>query len=114
MKHCADIYAERCLKGQWLLFSVRDLNGKRKATISYEQGCEEWDFVQVCGTANRQASESVMEVGKVLNDPNFKKKVIAAQSLEPGGASRHDFTTLLKSEESRWGQLIKDSGVTMD
>lgn len=54
------------------------------------------------------------EVIKVLNDTNFKEKVIAAQSLEPGGASRNDFTTLLKSEEARWGQLIKDSGVTMD
>ena len=68
MKHCADLYAERCLKGQWLLFSVRDLTGKPKATISYQQDDDEWDFVQVCGTANSQVSESVMEVVKVLNN----------------------------------------------
>jgi hypothetical protein len=67
MKHCADLYAELCLKGQWLLFSVRDLTGKRKATISYKKIDEEWKFVQVCGTANRQASESIMEVVKILN-----------------------------------------------
>ena len=68
MKHCADIYAEVCLQGQWLLFSVRDLTGKRKATISYKLVNEEWDFIQVCGVANRQASESVIAVVKVLND----------------------------------------------
>jgi len=69
MKHCADLYAEKCLKGQWLLFSVRDLTGKPKATISYQQDDDDdWDFVQVCGTTNSQVSESVMEVVKVLND----------------------------------------------
>jgi hypothetical protein len=98
MKHCADLYAERCLKGQWLLFSVRDLTGKRKATISYERGCEEWDFVQVCGTANSQVSESVMEVVKVLNnliDTKFKPpedflyEVYVSEMWEPGKPWRY-------------------------
>ena len=98
MNHCADIYAERCLRGQWLIFSVRDLTGKRKATISYEQGCEEWDFVQVCGMANSQVSESVMEVVKLLNDMiNTKIKpleesqyeVYVSEMWEPGKPWRY-------------------------
>ena len=98
MKHCADLYAERCLKGQWLLFSVRDLTGKRKATISYERGCEEWDFVQVCGTANSLVSDSVMKVVKVLNNlidtkirppEDFLYEVYVSEMWEPGKTWRY-------------------------
>lgn len=98
LKHCADVYAERCLKGQWSLFSVRDLTGKRRATISYERGCEDWDFVQVCGTANSQVSESVMEVVKVLNDlinikimplDDSQYEVYVSEMREPGKPWRY-------------------------
>ena len=98
MKNCADLYAERCLKGQWLLFSVRDLTGKPKATISYQQDDDEWDFVQVCGTANSQVSESVMEVVKVLNDliniqinppEDSQYEVYVSEIWEPGKPWRY-------------------------
>jgi len=98
MKHCADLYTERCSQGQWLLFSIRDLAGKRKATISYQQGDGEWDFIQVCGTANRQASESVMEVVNVLNElintlikppEDFQYEVYTSEMWEPGKPWRY-------------------------
>ena len=50
------------------------------------------------------------DVIKVLSDPDFKAKTITAQALEPGGMSRSDFSAMLRSEEVRWGNLVRDSG----
>lgn len=62
MKHCADIYVERCLGGRWQLFSVRDLSGRRQATVAYTLPLDSdiWRFVEVAGRANRQVSDDVL------------------------------------------------------
>ena len=50
------------------------------------------------------------DVAKILADPAYRAKYIAAQSLEPGDLSRPEFAALLKDEEERWGRLVRDSG----
>ena len=51
---------------------------------------------------------------KALADPVYRAKFITAQSLEPGGMSRAEFSALLRSEEVRWGQLVRESGAKIE
>ena len=44
----------------------------------------------------------------------YRAKFVTAQSLEPGGMSRAEFAALLKSEEVRWGQLVRESGAKIE
>lgn len=54
------------------------------------------------------------DVRKILADPGYRQKFITAQSLESGGMPRADFAALLKVENERWGQLVKDSGAMIE
>ncbi len=54
------------------------------------------------------------DVLKVLADPAYRARYVTAQSLEPGGISRAAFAELLKDEEARWAQLVRESGARLD
>ncbi len=62
------------------------------------------------GTPDSILDKIHADVIKVLTDADFKAKSITAQALEPGGMSRSDFSAMLRSEEVRWGNLVRDSG----
>jgi hypothetical protein len=62
MRHCADLYGERCKSGSFLVLSVRDAGGHRKATIALEQRKGVWALAHAVGPANRQLGKEFDEV----------------------------------------------------
>jgi tripartite-type tricarboxylate transporter receptor subunit TctC len=66
------------------------------------------------GTPEPVLTKIHAEVVKTLADPVYRAKFVTAQSLEPGGMSRAEFAALLKSEEVRWGQLVRESGAKIE
>jgi tripartite-type tricarboxylate transporter receptor subunit TctC len=66
------------------------------------------------GTPEPVLTKIHADVVKILADPGYRAKFITAQSLEPGGMSRAEFAALLKEEEARWGQLVRDSGAKIE
>jgi tripartite-type tricarboxylate transporter receptor subunit TctC len=66
------------------------------------------------GTPEPVLTKIHAEVVKTLADPVYRAKFVTAQSLEPGGMSRAEFAALLKSEEVRWGQLVRESGAKLE
>jgi hypothetical protein len=62
MRHCADLYGERCKSGSFLVLSVRDAGGHRKATIALEQRKGDWKLAHAVGPANRQLGKAFDEV----------------------------------------------------
>jgi tripartite-type tricarboxylate transporter receptor subunit TctC len=66
------------------------------------------------GTPEPVLTKIHAEVVKTLADPVYRAKFITAQSLEPGGMSRAEFSALLRSEEVRWGQLVRESGAKIE
>ena len=54
------------------------------------------------------------DVSKILSNPAYRERYVTALSLEPGGMSRADFAKLLREEDARWGQLVRDSGARID
>ena len=66
------------------------------------------------GTPEPVLTKIHAEVIKTLNDPVYRAKFITAQSLEPGGMTRAEFAAMLKTEEVRWGQLVRESGAKVE
>jgi len=62
MRHCADLYGERCKSGNSLILSVRDTDGRRRATIALERRRGDWMLAHAVGPANRQLSREFDEV----------------------------------------------------
>lgn len=62
MRHCADLYGERCKTGTCLVLSVRDAGGQRRATIALEQRKGDWALAHAVGPANRQLGKEFDEV----------------------------------------------------
>lgn len=62
MRHCADLYGERCKTGTSLVLSVRDAGGKRRATIALELRKGDWALAHAVGPANRQLGREFDEV----------------------------------------------------
>ena len=54
------------------------------------------------------------DVSAILANPAYRARYVTALSLEPGGLSRSAFSQLLKDEDARWGQLVRDSGSRSD
>ena len=51
---------------------------------------------------------------KILTTNSFVDKVIKSQSFEPVISTRAEFSAFLKNEESRWGQLVRESGAKVE
>jgi hypothetical protein len=62
MRHCADLYGERCKSGNTLILSVRDTDWRRRATIAFERREGDWVLTDAVGPANRQLSKEFDEV----------------------------------------------------
>ena len=66
------------------------------------------------GTPDSILDKIHSDVVKILADASFVDKVIKSQSLEPVITSRSEFFNFLKTEEQRWGQLVRDSGAKIE
>jgi hypothetical protein len=64
MRHCADLYGERCKSGTTLVLSVRDADGHRRATVALEKKKGDWTLAHAVGPANRQLGK---EFDQVIN-----------------------------------------------
>ena len=62
MRHCADLYGDRCMSGHTLITSVRDSEGKRKATLAFNRNEGEWHLNHAVGPANRQVGKQFDEL----------------------------------------------------
>ncbi len=68
MRHCADLYGERCKTGTSLVLSVRNAGGQRRATIALEQRKGTWALAHAVGPANRQLGKEFDElIGATLS-----------------------------------------------
>ncbi len=54
------------------------------------------------------------DVVKILQDAEFREKVLKSQALEAGGNSRQDFAALLRKEGAHWARLVKATGAKLD
>lgn len=50
---------------------------------------------------------------KVLADPDFQKRAIAA-GTEPKGGTPEEFAAYIKAELGKWGKVVRDSGAQVD
>lgn len=66
------------------------------------------------GTAESTLDKIHNDTIKILSTNSFVEKVIRSQSLEPVISTRSEFSSFLKSEETRWGQLVRDSGAKVE
>ena len=57
--HCADLYIRECLNGKCRIFSVRNLNGNRVATIGIERDGNGWKSFGIRGLANAPVAQSL-------------------------------------------------------
>ncbi|MBC7781177.1 MAG: tripartite tricarboxylate transporter substrate binding protein [Proteobacteria bacterium] len=62
------------------------------------------------GTAREIVTRIADETGKVLRSPGFREKLLI-QGAEPVGSSPDEFAAFVKSEYTRWGNLVKQSGI---
>ncbi|MBI2316648.1 MAG: tripartite tricarboxylate transporter substrate binding protein [Betaproteobacteria bacterium] len=57
------------------------------------------------------------DVVKILRDPGpdgFNEKFMKPQSVEPGGYSRAEFASIIRTEYAQWGRLVRAIGVKLD
>jgi tripartite-type tricarboxylate transporter receptor subunit TctC len=53
------------------------------------------------------------DVQRVLADPLFRQKFLGPQFLEPVVGSPSQFGDFIRSEEQRWGKIIRDAKITI-
>jgi tripartite-type tricarboxylate transporter receptor subunit TctC len=51
------------------------------------------------------------DIADLQNDPEFRKTVLEAQALQPGGETREQFAKILDSEFERWGKVVDQMGM---
>jgi hypothetical protein len=61
MRNCAASWQDRCAEGMDLLVSVRELDGHRLATVSYEWLGDTWRFGDAKGPMNRTLGSRLMQ-----------------------------------------------------
>jgi hypothetical protein len=66
MKHCVATYASRCLLGEYRLFSIRDADGHRIATVGLEDRDKYWVLEQVKGKCNKSVGKDIEKVAKAI------------------------------------------------
>ena len=65
MRHCVGTYADRCLRGNTRIFSVRKAD-KRIATARIEKREKAWQLAELRGYKNKAATRELEDVGKRL------------------------------------------------
>jgi len=53
------------------------------------------------------------EIVKVLNAPDIRERLLS-QGTEPAGGPPEVFAALIRSEHSRWGRVIRESGIRLE
>src|SRR5215475_8966210 len=53
------------------------------------------------------------DVTKVISDPAFTEKYLAAQGLEPIVGPSEKFVTFIRDETVKWGKVVKDANIKM-
>ena len=53
------------------------------------------------------------DVTKVISDPAFAEKYLAAQGLEPIVGPSEQFVTFIRDETVKWGKVVKDANIKM-
>jgi tripartite-type tricarboxylate transporter receptor subunit TctC len=51
------------------------------------------------------------DVAKVISDPAFAEKYLAAQGLEPIVGSPEQFASYIRAETVKWGKVVKDANI---
>lgn len=51
------------------------------------------------------------DVSKVISDPAFAEKYLAAQGLEPIMGTPEQFAAFIRSETERWGKIVRDANI---
>jgi tripartite-type tricarboxylate transporter receptor subunit TctC len=51
------------------------------------------------------------DVAKVISDPAFAEKYLAAQGLEPIVGSPEQFASYIRAETVKWGKFVKDANI---
>jgi tripartite-type tricarboxylate transporter receptor subunit TctC len=65
------------------------------------------------GTPRPVVDKLYAETMKAIKDPDVAKKLVGLGG-EPGNATQAEFATLVKSDNDRFGKLIKDANVKLD
>ncbi len=66
MRHCADAFVERCLRGDTVLFSIRRQCGKRVATAAFSYVGEAWEPYDLAGKGNSAPSSGAQRAAMQL------------------------------------------------
>jgi|GEM_PF-1380582 len=66
MRHCADTFVERCLRGETAIFSIRRHCGKRIATVAFSRLGEAWVLCDTSGKANSEPSKEAQRAARQL------------------------------------------------
>lgn len=66
LRHCAAIYDEKCAEGTWLVYSIRNREGKRLASASFKRlaGTPNWQLDAVREFANADAKTNYKPITK--------------------------------------------------
>jgi tripartite-type tricarboxylate transporter receptor subunit TctC len=54
------------------------------------------------------------DVQKILNDPEFRQRVMDPQMFESMASSPDDFDRYIKTETARWGKVIREQKLTIE
>jgi tripartite-type tricarboxylate transporter receptor subunit TctC len=56
----------------------------------------------------------VVKALRASGPDGFNEKFMKPQSVEPGGNSREEFTSIIRTEYAHWGRLVRSIGVKLD
>lgn len=121
MKNCVASYADVCKKGNYRVFSIREISSeKRVATVGLERRRNTWVLDQVKAKCNRAASKAATELAQSLAktyQESHERYFEAARCVEPSayeaarasirGILRHvgisaEYGLLLRNAEGNW------------
>jgi tripartite-type tricarboxylate transporter receptor subunit TctC len=54
------------------------------------------------------------EVRRILDEPDFREKVLAPQLFEPMGASPEQFADFIQAETTKWAKVIRDGNLKLE
>ena len=86
----------------------------KEAGIGGFQPSSWFALMGVAGTPNDVIEKLNSEINKLLKDPVFKAEQLDKFILEPIGGSPDNLKNLIKSDSSKWTQIIKDMQLKLD
>ncbi len=102
MRHCADTFVERCLKGDTVLFSIRRHCGERLATAAFSYERAAWVPYDVSGKAN---SEPSTEAQRVATQIHQRLKTILPARPKPRAPTSSELAEIVFSPETLFADV---------